>query len=244
MRFALWVILALILCASFVPAQAVQGPDSTPAFPDMPGMPGMPGAAGASQNSSTAPLPLFGPPAPKGGSGPGFNFSIDTGNNGPKKLSTTVEMVLFITLMTMAPAIVLSMTSFTRIIIVLSFMKRAMSVQEMPPAMIVTGLSLFLTLFIMKPVFTTMHEEAVKPYLAEQIDFIEAGERAGNVLGGFMRKQTRETDIRLMYEIAKQDLPASPEDVPFHLLVPAFVLSEVENGLPDGLRALLALPRD
>ena len=144
------------------------------------------------------------------------------------------------TLLTLAPALVLSLTAFTRIIIVLSFMKRAMSVQEMPPAMIVTGLSLFLTLFVMKPVLTELNDQVLTDYNADKINIIEAGDRAAKIMGVWLLQQTRETDLELMYDIAKKTPPKTKEEIPFHMLVPAFVISEVKTAFQMGF--VLFLP--
>ncbi len=182
----------------------------------------------------------FGPnPAPGKTGGPSLSVDLGTGA-GPTKLSSAVEIVLFLTFLTLAPAIILSMTSFTRIIIVLSFMKRAMSIQEMPPSIVVTGLSFFLTLFIMKPVFSELNNKALAPYNADQIGIVEAGHRAEKIMSTFLMKQTREADLALMYRVAKKSPPATPEEVPFHLLVPAFVLSELKTAFMMGF--ILFLP--
>jgi flagellar biosynthesis protein FliP len=155
MRFPLLHLLAVALVALLFAAPVV-AQEGMPSMPDMPVMPEAPNEM--KPNNS-----MYGPAVPDTSRGPGFNFAIETGESSRQKLSTSVELVLFITLLTLAPAIVLSMTSFTRIIIVLSFMKRAMSIQEMPPSTVVTGLALFLSLFIMKPVYTAVYDDALSP---------------------------------------------------------------------------------
>ncbi|MCB9917150.1 MAG: flagellar type III secretion system pore protein FliP [Planctomycetes bacterium] len=199
---------------------------SIPAIPEIPEMP--------ERNLGS---PQYGPPAP--GSGPGVQVNVQTGDS-RTTLSTGIEIALFITLLTMAPAIVMSLTSFTRIIIVLSFMKRALSIQEMPPNLVVTGFAFFLTLFIMKPTLDKLYVEAWVPYDQNKITIQQAGEIAGDVLGDFLARQTRPDDLQLMYDIAKQPYPESLEDPPFHLLVPAFVLSEIKTAFQMGF--VLFLP--
>ncbi len=226
------VLLSLLACLLLASALLAQGQSfEMPAMPQVPEPP----AEMAPDKSS-----LYGPVVPALSNGPGFKIQIDTGDETRGKLSTTVEMVLFITLLTLAPAIVLSMTSFTRIIIVLSFMKRAMSIQEMPPATVVTGLALFLSLFIMKPVYSQLYEEALNPYLEEKLSIDDAGTRASKIMSEFMLGQTRDTDLELMYRVAEQDPPESAEQIPFHLVVPAFVLSEIKTAFQMGF--VLFLP--
>lgn len=211
-----------------------QGSSSMPAMPQMPAIPNVGGAVPAKQS---API---GPPVRTISAAPGIQVNLQTGDTGPQKLSTGVELALFITLLTMAPAIVLSLTSFTRIVIVLSFMKRAMSVQELPPALIVTGFAFFLSLFIMKPTLDRLYTEAWVPYNAEQISLSQAADVADDVMSEFLSKQTRPSDLALMYDVAQQPYPKSIDDVPFHLLVPAFVLSEIKTAFQMGF--VLFLP--
>ena len=200
---------------------------SSGAMPAMPTIPrfGAQGSAGAPQRTG------------QGGQGTGNGISVNLGGG---KLTSTIEIAMLLTLLTLAPAIFLSLTSFTRIVIVLSFMKRAMSVQELPPALIVTGFSVFLTFFVMKPVLSEVYETAWEPYSQDKIDLIEAGDRASDVMSGFLRKQTRQSDIKLMYDIARTPYPQTAKDVPFHLLVPAFVLSEIKTAFQMGF--VLFLP--
>jgi len=221
----------LLIFAALVLALGARAQSGSFQVPPMPRMP----ALGPPQAPAR---PSLGSPTVSGGA-PGISVNLDVGK-GKKKLSSTVEIALFITLLTLAPAIILSMTSFTRIIIVLSFMKRAMSVQELPPALIVTGFAFFLTLFVMKPVLTELNDKALQPYTQDKLTMPEAGAVAERIMSRFLAKQTREADLALMYEIAKQPPPGSIEDVPFHLLVPAFVLSEVKTAFQMGF--VLFLP--
>jgi len=230
--------LAIPVLAGSLQAQGrVPGGDIPVVDLPIPSLPRIPGQA----STPLGPPQSGGMTLPGGQKHGGAGLSIQFGDGDTRtRLSSAVEIVLFLTLLTLAPAIVLSLTSFTRIIIVLSFMKRAMSIQEMPPSMVVTGLAFFLSLFIMKPVLNRLYEDAWVPYTQEQISITEAGKRAETVMSGFLMKQTRESDLALMYEIAKKAPPATPEDVPFHLLVPAFVLSEIKTAFTMGF--VLFLP--
>ena len=235
---ALAVLFCVLASSSPVAAHAIaaapQGSMKTRAIPQMPPMPNMGSAQVATQR---API---GPPVRKITAAPGIQVNLQTGDTTPQKLSTGVELALFITLLTLAPAIVLSLTSFTRIVIVLSFMKRAMSVQELPPALIVTGFAFFLSLFIMKPTLDRLYTDAWVPYSAEEITLPQAADIADDVMSAFLSKQTRPSDLALMYDVARKPYPKSIEEVPFHLLVPAFVLSEIKTAFQMGF--VLFLP--
>jgi len=199
----------------------------------------------AAPTLSGAPLPI-----PQGGVQPGglsnsggSLLNLQIGDPKGKRLTSTVEIVLLMTLLTLAPAILLTLTSFTRIIIVLSFMKRAMSIQEMPPSLVVTGLSFFLTIFIMKPVLMDLNTTALQPYQENKITMEEAGKRAESIMGDWLMKQTRVSDLALMYEISDTPMPEESklrEETPFHFLVPAFVISEIKTAFQMGF--VLFLP--
>ncbi|MBK8979743.1 MAG: flagellar type III secretion system pore protein FliP [Planctomycetes bacterium] len=192
------------------------------------------GLAAAQGPGGTAP-PLLGPPTP-----PAPAVQIDLGGGQPERLGSALEIVLFVTLLALAPAIVTTMTCFTRIVIVLSFLRRAMSVQELPPALVVTGFSVFLTLFVMAPVFDDLKTRAFDPYVAEQIDLTTALDRAGDRMNAFMLAQTRNEDLQLVLELSNTERPATPADVPFRVAVPAFVLSEIKTAFQMGF--VLFLP--
>ena len=181
------------------------------------------------KNSAAAPLE----------DAPGISLEINTGN-GKKKLGTALEIVLLMTVLTMAPALIMTMTSFTRIVVVLSFLKRAMSMQDLPPAMITTGFALFMTIFIMRPVVTDVYENAYVPYVEDQIDWRDAAGIATDRLNRFMLAQTREEDVALILELSKTKTPATALDTPFHVTVPAFVLSEIKTAFQMGF--VLFLP--
>lgn len=146
----------------------------------------------------------------------------------------TIQTLVLLTALTFIPAAVLMMTSFTRIVIVLSLLRHAMGTQTAPPNQILIGLSLFLTFFIMAPTLDRIYEEAYVPLAENRIDIMQAGERAAIPLRSFMLKQTREADIALFAGIARIDKIEKPEDVPFRILVPAFVISELKTAFQIG----------
>jgi flagellar biosynthetic protein FliP len=155
-------------------------------------------------------------------------------------LTLALKIVIIMSVMTILPALVLTMTSFTRIIIILSFVKRAMGTQDLPPNQIVVGFALFLSMAIMAPVFVKINRDAVEPYRQEEISLAAAGERTVDVMSAFLLKHTRPTDIALMAQIAKVERPRTPEDTPIYVLVPAFVLSELKTAFQMGF--ILFLP--
>jgi flagellar biosynthetic protein FliP len=172
--------------------------------------------------------------------GPSLSLNLSGGTTEPNSLGTALEIVLFMTLLSMAPAIVMTMTCFTRIIIVLSFLKRAMSMQELPPAMVVTGFAVFMSIFIMKPVATDVYEQAYVPYTQEEIGFEEAAGIAGGRMKQFMLRQTRPDDISLVLRLANRPRPATPQDLSFDVVVPSFILSEIKTAFQMGF--VLFLP--
>jgi len=189
----------------------------------------------------------IGPPPPASGTsttstapkGPGVTLSLNTGD-GAQNLGSALEIALLMTLLAMAPAIVMTMTCFTRIVIVLSFLKRAMSMQDLPPALITTGFALFMTMFVMKPVVSDIYDKAYVPYVEQQIGWQEAAGIAMGKMNGFMLSQTREEDVKLILELSRTPRPATAMDTPFHVTVPAFVLSEIKTAFQMGF--VLFLP--
>jgi flagellar biosynthetic protein FliP len=164
-----------------------------------------------------------------------LNMSINIGNlSEPKQVAGTIKILLIMTSFTLLPGLLMVMTSFTRIIIVLSFARKALSFQQMPPNQILIGLALLITFFVMAPVFNQINEEAIQPYMEEEIAQGEAFDRGMGTLKTFMAKQTREKDIALFYNIAKIERPNSLDDVPANILLPAFVLSELKTAFQMG----------
>ena len=195
----------------------------------------------AAQIQDPAQLPTlptsYGPPAP--GQGPGVTLSL-RGGDGRENLSSALEIVLLMTLLAMAPAIVMTMTCFTRIVVVLSFLKRAMSMQDLPPAMITTGFALFLTIFVMKPVVSDVYDQAYLPYVENRMEWREAASIAATRMNQFMLAQTREEDVALILDLSRTPRPQTALETPFHVTVPAFVLSEIKTAFQMGF--VLFLP--
>ena len=158
----------------------------------------------------------------------------------PKQVSVLIEILLVFTILSMAPAILMMMTCFTRLVVAFSFLKKALGTQTTPPNQTLIGLSLFLTLFIMAPVFKQMNDTAVRPYLDEQISLDQAMETGMVPLRGFMFKQTREKDLALFLSLAKMEKPKNKDEVPSTILVPAFMISELKTSFEIGF--VLFLP--
>lgn len=164
---------------------------------------------------------------------PTVNLGFKTTDN-PNEVVNTVKMVLIMTVLTLAPAILIMMTGFTRIIIVLSFLRQAMGIQQMPPNQLLVGLSLFLTFFVMGPAFTEVNANGVQPYLAGKISQEVALENSLAPLRKFMFHQTRDSDLGLFIKLAKIESPKTRADVPTIVLVPAFVVSELKTAFQIG----------
>lgn len=152
----------------------------------------------------------------------------------PGQVSTALQVIVLLTVLSMAPAILLMTTGFTRIVIVLSFVRQAMGTQSAPSNQIVIGLSLFLTFFVMTPVFTQINETALQPYLAEKINQEQALKNAVEPVRGFMFSQVGEEDLQLLLDISKSEQPETKEDVSLMTLIPAFMLSELKRAFEMG----------
>ncbi len=152
----------------------------------------------------------------------------------PEELATTIQIILLITLLTLAPAILVLVTSFTRIIIVLSLLRHALSTQQIPPNQVIIGLALFLTFFIMSPVFEAINDTAFQPYLAREIDQETAFENALIPIRAFMLNQVREKDLALLTRVSGQPRPANRDEVRTRVLIPAFVISELRIAFQMG----------
>jgi flagellar biosynthetic protein FliP len=156
-------------------------------------------------------------------------------------LSSAVEIAVLLTVLSLLPAILVTVTSFTRIVIVLSFVRRALSVNDLPPNPVIIGLALFLTCFVMAPVAERINETAIEPYNAGEITFAEAGDGAWQELRGFLVANTRETEIALFVELSNFETTGEGvEELPMKVVIPAFVLSELKTAFQMGF--LLFLP--
>ncbi len=153
------------------------------------------------------------------------------GGDGNKSL---VNLVLILTVLAFAPAILLLMTSFTRIVIVLSFLRQAIGIPQLPPNQVIIGLSLFLTFFVMGPTFEKIHSNALSPYMQNKIQYDEFVDKASHEVGAFMHRFAREKDIALFAGIAGLERPKNEQEVPFRVLVPAFAISELKRAFQIG----------
>lgn len=164
---------------------------------------------------------------------PSVNLGLKSTQN-PAEIVNALKIIIALTILTLAPAILIMMTSFTRIVIVLSFLRQALGTQQMPPNQLLVGLALFLTMFIMSPHLTKINNEAIQPFLNNQISQDEAFEKGLAPLRTFMFNQTRDTDLSLFVKMSKMDPPKIRSDVPTIVLIPAFILSELKTAFQIG----------
>ncbi|WP_407647404.1 flagellar type III secretion system pore protein FliP [Gracilibacillus salitolerans] len=152
----------------------------------------------------------------------------------PESISTSVRLLLLLTVLSLAPSILILMTSFTRILIVLSFVRTSLATQQMPPNQVLIGLALFMTFFIMAPTFQEINEEALQPLFEEEMTLEEAYDNASVPIKEFMSKHTREKDLALFMNYAEIDRPETVQDIPLTTLVPAFAISELKTAFQMG----------
>lgn len=167
-------------------------------------------------------------------------FTVTPNGQGGQTYAVPIQIVVLMTALSLLPSLLLGMTSFTRIMIVLSILRQALGIGQTPSNQILLGISLFLTLFIMLPVFTQINDQAVQPYLQEKLAPDKALEQASAPIRKFMLKQTRETDLELFLRIADQKEIQTPDDIPLSILMPAFMISELKTAFQMGF--LLFLP--
>jgi flagellar biosynthetic protein FliP len=168
-----------------------------------------------------------------------INITLD-GSKGQQNLSIPVQILLFLTLLSFIPAILVSITCFTRIVIVFHFLRQALGTAETPSNQIVLGLTLFLTFFVMSPVIEQINQDALQPMTAGTISQSEALDRAVKPMRGFMMKYTREKDLALFLSIAKKPRPRNVEDIPTSVMIPAYMISELKTAFQIGF--VLFLP--
>ena len=224
-RLALGALLALLLVSlTSTPAFAQAAAQVAPVqlAPAAPAAPAAAVAAGASAQPGA------------------LDRAVNTIAGDGKPLSLSLQILLLMSLLTVLPSLLLMMTSFTRIIIVLSILRQALGLQQTPPNQVLVGLALFLSLFVMKPVVDQINATAYTPYGDGQISIEEAVSRSGTALHGFMIRQTRENDLKLFADLAEAKPFASTADVPFSILLPAFVTSELKTAFQIGF--LIFLP--
>jgi flagellar biosynthetic protein FliP len=170
---------------------------------------------------------------------PTVNLSLSAPDT-PAQLVSTLNVILVLTLLALAPSMVLVMTSFTRLIIVFAFLRTALGTQQSPPTQLLVSLSLILTIFIMEPVLKKTYDVAIEPYMQEKIDYKDAFELGVVPFKEFMLKNTREKDLALFYRIRHLDNPKTISDVPISILIPAFMISELKTAFQIGF--LIYLP--
>ena len=164
---------------------------------------------------------------------------VDLGGDGEEDFALPIQLLLLLTVLSVAPAIIILMTSFTRLMVVFSILRTALGMQQSPPAQVLVGLSMFLTLFIMFPVLETIHDEALEPYVAGEITQKQAFDLAAAPMKAFMLGQTREKDLMLFMDLSDIESYDTPEDVPLHVLVPSFVISELRIAFQIGFMVFL-----
>ncbi len=169
---------------------------------------------------------------------PGISISDDGitigSSDNPQEVSESIKILLLLTILSIAPSILIMMTSFTRIIIVLSFLRNAMGTQQMPPNQVMIGLALFLTFFIMKPVITDINDNAFKPFSNNEITMEVALERSSNTIKGFMLDRTRSEDLGLFLDLDGVSTPVDEKDISLTVAIPSFLISELRKAFTMG----------
>ena len=187
---------------------------------------------------TNTPTPAVEPVTQVGGSLPAIPglpaLTVKTNADGSQEYTVTLQILAIMTMLTFLPALLMMVTSFTRIIIVFSILRQALGLQQSPSNQILIGLALFLTFFIMQPVFDKVNENALQPYINQQINAEQALANTTQPFHEFMLSQTRESDISLFVGIANNPPIASPEETPFSILVPAFIISELKTAFQIG----------
>lgn len=164
---------------------------------------------------------------------PKINIGVEAANN-PQEVSTSLQVLMLLTVLSLAPALLIMVTSFSRIIIVLSFTRSALGTQQVPPNSVLIGLALFLTMFTMAPVLTQVNNTALQPYIRKELSFNAAMNRGVVPVRTFMFRQTREKDLSLFVHLARMERPKGPADIPTHVLIPAFIISELKTAFIMG----------
>mgnify|MGYP000566126303 CR=1 FL=1 len=166
-------------------------------------------------------------------------ISVDLGEEGALT-NRVVQLILVVTLLSLAPSILVMTTSFVRIVVVLSLLRTALGLQQSPPNAVIVSLSLFLTAFVMWPVFLQSWEEGVQPLMAQEVELQDGAMAASEPIKLFMVEHTRDADLALFFDLAEQDIPDSAEDSPFWVVAPAFMISELRRAFEIGF--LLFIP--
>ncbi len=164
---------------------------------------------------------------------PNIDLNIGSSNN-PEDVSSTLQLLLLLTILSLAPSIMIMTTSFLRLIIVLQMLRQALGTMQMPPTQLLAGIAMFVTFFIMAPTITQIHDNAVKPYMDGEIQIDSAYAKGIGPLRNFMYENVRDEDLELFISFSQVDRPESREDLPTYILVPSFVLSELRAGFIIG----------
>jgi len=221
------VIFAVII---LIPAGLSSGRNANSiAQPELPGFP---------DDASEADIPAAGVPS-VGDLMTVIDKATADGSEG-RDFSTPVKLVIIFTGLAILPSLLVMMTSFTRIVIVLAFIRRALTTQSIPPTVAIIGLALFLTLYTMAPTISKINTISIQPYIADEIDFQAAVARAGSCIKEFMLRQCREADLTLFVQMAKIEPPTSPMEIGLHIIIPAFIISEFRTAFEMG--CLLFIP--
>ncbi len=165
---------------------------------------------------------------------PTLTLNLAAGQQAPQQVSLLLEILFMLTVLSLAPSIILCCTSFTRIIVVFSFLRQAMGTGQMPPNQILASLAIFMTVVIMFPTGKQIYEDALNPYMEERIGFTDALKKAESPLREFLFKHTREKDLSVFYSITKMDQPKNKDEVPTMMLAAAFMISELKTGFTIG----------
>jgi len=223
--------ISFLLFVVLSPCRSSFGKDTTQ-FPQLP-MPTMP------DNTSAENVPVAGVPS-IGDLMTVIDKATTNNEDEQKNWSAPVKLVIVFSILAILPSLLVMMTSFTRIVIVLAFVRRALTTQTIPPTIAVIGLALFLTLYTMAPTFTKINTNSIQPYIADQIDLKPAATKGSYCIKEFMLRQSRESDLTLFVQMAKIEPPTSPMDIGMHIVIPAFIISEFRTAFEIG--CLLFIP--
>ena len=164
---------------------------------------------------------------------PSVNVEFGTADS-PEKVSSTLQVIALLTIVSITPAVLIMTTSFVRIVVVIGFLRNALATQNVPPNQVILGLAMFMTFYIMSPYWSQANEQGIQPYLAGQISQEEALQRTVAPVREFMFRQTRESDLALFVNLADAERPETQEDVSTFVLIPAFMISELKTGFQIG----------
>ena len=170
---------------------------------------------------------------------PDINISLDNSNS-PKQYVDSIKLLIMLTILTLLPSFIMMMTSFVRLVVVFGFLRSAIGTQQSPPNQVIIGLALFITVFIMTPVYKELDKNAIQPYLNNQINQAQFVEQGSKPLRNFMLKQTRQKDLQLFIDAAKLDYKVTKDNVPLYVVVPSFIISELKTAFQIGF--LLFIP--